>query len=101
MKAISIRLKLTPALVALAALLGAAAARAETELVIVSDVFGEYQLYRYLHPWPSGARTRDLNTEAPLPPGLPCRSYGFLEVTTEGYRRVGRFQVGGCEQPDN
>ncbi len=37
---------------------------------------------------PSGARARDLDEEAPLPPALPCRSYGFLEVTAEEYRRV-------------
>ncbi len=96
MKTTVIRLRLTPALMALAAVLGTAAARAETNQVILTDVFGDYQLYRYLHPWPSGARARDLDAEAPLPPALPCRSYGFLEVTTEGYRQVGRFQVGGC-----
>ncbi len=96
MKAIVIRVNLTSALVAVAAVLGACAARAETEPVTVSDIFGDYQLYHYLHPWPSGARARDLDAEAPVPPALPCRSYGFLEVTTEGYRRVGRFQVGGC-----
>ncbi len=92
----AIVLKLTPAFIALAAVLGTAAAHAETEPVIMSDVFGDYQLYRYLHPWPSGSRVRGLDVEAPLPPLLPCRTYGFLEVTTEGYRRVGRFQVGGC-----
>jgi hypothetical protein len=74
---------------------GSRSARAETEPVIFTNVFGGYQVYRYLHPWPSGARARELNAEAPLPPALPCRSYGFLEVTTEGYRRL--FQVGGCE----
>jgi hypothetical protein len=51
---------------------------------------------RTIHPWPSGARARDLDAEAPLPPALPCRAYGFLEVTTKGYRRVGRFQAGWC-----
>jgi hypothetical protein len=96
MRAKAIRLKLTTALMALAAVLGAPAARAETEPVIVTDVFGDYQLYRYLHPWPSVARARDLDAVAPMPPALPCRSSGFLEVTTEGYRQVGRFQVGGC-----
>jgi hypothetical protein len=50
----------------LVAMLGAAAVRAETEPVIVTDVFGDYQLYRYLHPWPSGARARDLNTRRPM-----------------------------------
>jgi hypothetical protein len=55
----------------LAAVLGAAAAHAQTEPVIVNDVFGEHQLYRYLHPWPSGARARDLDAEAPLPPHYP------------------------------
>jgi hypothetical protein len=86
MKASAMRVTLTRTMLVLVGMLGAAAVRAETEPVIVSDVFGDYQLYRYLHPWPSGARARDLNTEAPLPPALPCRSYGFLEVTTEGYR---------------
>jgi hypothetical protein len=95
------RVTLTRTMLALAAVLGAAAVRAETEPVIAMDVFGDYQLHRYLHPWPSGARARDLNMEAPLPPALPCRSYGFLEVTTEGHRRVGRFQVGGCRLGSN
>jgi hypothetical protein len=95
MKASAMRVTLTRTMPMLAAMLGAAAVRAETEPVIVTELFGDYQLYRYLHPWPPGARARDLNTEAPLPPALPCRTYGFLEVTTEGYRRVGRFPMGG------
>jgi hypothetical protein len=96
MKASAMRVTLTRTMLVLVSMLGAAAVRAEPEPVIITDVFGDNQLYRYLHPWPSGARARDLDAEAPLPPVLPCRSYGFLVVTTEGYRRVGRFQVGGC-----
>ncbi len=49
MKARAMRVTLTRTMLVLAAMLGAAAVRAETEPVIVTDVFGDYQLYRYLH----------------------------------------------------